>query len=150
MLWKCCTQYANKFGKLSTGHRSGKGQFSFQSKKGNCKECSNYHTIALISHASKLMLKILHTRLQQYVNWEPPDLQVGFRKSRGTWDQTTSIAESLKKQKSSRKTSTSTSLTILMPLTVRITTYCGKFLKRWEYQTAWPASWEICMQVKMQ
>ena len=60
-------------------------------KKGNAKECSNYHTIALISHASKLMLKILHTRLQQYVNRELPDIQAGFRKGRGTRDQTANI-----------------------------------------------------------
>ena len=60
MLWKCCTQYVSKFGKLSSGHRTGKHQFSFQPKKGNAKECSNYHTIALISHISKIMLKILH------------------------------------------------------------------------------------------
>ena len=65
---KCCTQYTTKFGKLSSGHRTGKGQFSFQSqRKGNAKESSNYHTIALISHASKVMLKIFQARLQQYV-----------------------------------------------------------------------------------
>jgi len=70
MLWKCCTQHASKFGKLSSGHRTVKGQFSFQSqrkampKKGNAKECSNYRTIALISHASKVMLKILQAKLQ--------------------------------------------------------------------------------------
>ena len=88
MLWKCCTQYASKFGKLSSGHRTGKCQFSFQSpKKGNAKECSNYCTIALISHASKVMVKILSARLQQYVNWELPDVQAGFRKGKGTRDQ---------------------------------------------------------------
>ena len=84
MLWKCCTQYASKFGKL---HRTGKGQFSFQSKKDNAKKCSNYCTIALISHASKVMLKILQARLQQHVNHELPDVQAGFRKGRGTRDQ---------------------------------------------------------------
>ena len=61
------------------------------SKKGNAKECSNYHTIALISHASKLMLKILQARLQQYVNCELPDVQAGFRKGRGTRDQIANI-----------------------------------------------------------
>ena len=60
-------------------------------KKGNAKECSNYHTIALISHASKLMLKILQARLQQYVNHELPDVQAGFRKGRGTRDQTANL-----------------------------------------------------------
>ena len=78
MLLKWCTQYASKFGKLSSGHRSGKDQFSFQYK-----ECSNYCTIELISHASKVMLKILQPRLQQYVNQELPDGQAAFRKGRG-------------------------------------------------------------------
>ena len=92
MLWKCCTQYASKFGKLSSSHRTGKGQFSFHSpKKGNAKECSNYHTVALISHTSKVMFKILHTRLQQYMNRELPDVQAGFRKGRGIRDQIDNI-----------------------------------------------------------
>ena len=92
MLWKCCTQYARKFGKLSSGHRIGKGKFSFQSqRKDNAKECSNYCTIALISHASKVMLKILQARLQQYVDCELPDVQAGFRKGRGTRDQIANI-----------------------------------------------------------
>ena len=73
-----------KFVKLSSGHRTGKGQFSSQFQKDNAKECSNYHIIALISHASKIMLKILQTRLQQYVNWELPDVQPRFIKCRGT------------------------------------------------------------------
>ena len=60
-------------------------------KKGNAKECSNYHTIALISHANKVMLKILQARLQQYMNWELPDVQAGFRKGRGTRDQIANI-----------------------------------------------------------
>ena len=91
MLWKCCTQYASKFGKLSSGHGSGKDQFSLQSQKGNAKECSNYCTIALISHASKVMLKILQARLQQYMNRELPDVQAGFGKGRGTRDQIANI-----------------------------------------------------------
>ena len=82
MLWKCCTQYASKFGELSSGHRTGKGQFSFQSIPifGDAKECSNYLTTALISHTSKVTLKTLQARLQQYVNHELPDVQAGFRK----------------------------------------------------------------------
>ena len=68
MPWKCCIQYASKFGKLDNGHRTGKGQFSFQSqKKGNDKECLNYHTTVLISHSSKVMIKIVQVMLQQYV-----------------------------------------------------------------------------------
>ena len=71
MLLKCGTQYVSKFGKLSRGHRTEKGQFSFQSpKKGNAKECLNYHSMAFISHASRIMLKIVQGRLQQYVNQE--------------------------------------------------------------------------------
>ena len=92
MLWKSCTQYASKFGKLSSGHRTGKGQFSFQSpQKGNAKECSNYRTIALMSHTSEVMFKSLHARLQQYVNHELPGVQAGFRKGRGTRDQIANI-----------------------------------------------------------
>ena len=85
------TQYASKFGKLSNGHRTGKGQFSFQSQRGNAKECSNYHTIALVSHTGKVMPKILQARLQQYMNRELPDVQAGFRKGRGTRDQIPNI-----------------------------------------------------------
>ena len=91
MTWQCCTQYASKFGKLSSGHRTGKGQFSFQSQRSNTKECSNYRTIVLILPASKVMFKILQPRLQQYVNWEIPDVQAGFRKSRGTRNQIANI-----------------------------------------------------------
>ena len=119
-------------------------------KKGHAKECSNYHTIALISHASKVMLKILQARLQQYVNREHPDVQTGFRKGRGTRDQIANICQIIKKQESSRKTSISALLTMPKPLTVWITINCGKFCKRWEYQTTWSASWEICIQVRKQ
>ena len=85
----------------------------FHSKpKGNAKECSNYHTIAVISHTSKVMLKILHVRLQQYVNHELPDVQAGFRKGRGSRDPIATSVGSSKKQESFRRTSTS-SLTML-------------------------------------
>ena len=90
-------------------------------KKGNAKECSNYHTIALISHASKVMLKILQARLQQYMNRELPDVQAGFRKGRGTRDQIATSTGSWKNQESSRKTSISALLTMPKPLTVWIT-----------------------------
>ena len=133
MLRKCYTQYASKFGKLSSGHRIGKGHSN--PKKANAKECSNYHTIALISHASKVMLKILQASLQQYVNRELPDVQAGFRKGRGTRDQTANICWIIEKQDSSRKTSIFALLTMPKPLTVWITIHCGKFFKRWEYQT---------------
>ena len=97
------------------------------SKKGNTKKCSNYRTIALISHASKVMLKILQARLQQYMNRELPDVQAGFRKGRGTRDQIANICWIIEKQVSSRKTSISALLTMLKPVTVWITKNCGKF-----------------------
>ena len=153
MLWKCYTQHASKCGKLSSGYRTGKGPFSFQSqRKAMPKNVQTTTTIALISHASKGVLKILLARLQQYVNHELPNIQAGFRKGRGT-RQRSNCQHSLDHRKServSRKTSTSSFLTMPKPLTAWITTNCGKFLKRWEYQTTWPVSWEIYMQVKKQ
>ena len=119
------------------------------SKKGNAKECSNYYTIALISHTSKVKLKILQARIQQYVNRELADVQAGFRKGRGTRDQI-AIWWIMEKEGNSRKTSTSASLLMPKTLTVWITINCGKFSKRWEYQTTLPASWEICRQIKKQ
>ena len=119
-------------------------------KKGNAKECSGYHTIALISHASKVMLKILQARFQQYMNRELLDVQAGFRKGRGTRDQLANICWIMEKEESSRKISISSLLTMTMPLAVWITINCGKFWKRWEYQTIWPASWETYMQVRKQ
>ena len=96
-------------------------------KKGNAKECSNYHTIALMSHASKVMVKILQARPQQYVNHELPDVQAGFRKGRGTRDQIANIHWIMEKQESTRKTSISALLTMPKPMTVWITINCGKF-----------------------
>ena len=133
-------------GKLSSGHRS---VFLPIPKKGNAKVCSNYCTIAIISHTSKVMLKILQARLQQYVNQELPDAQAGFRKGRGTRDPSANICWIIEKAREFQKSSTS-SLTTLKPLIVWITSNCGKFLKRWEYQTSFPASCETCMQVKKQ
>ena len=92
------------------------------SKKGNVKECSNYQTIALITHTSKVMLKILQFRLQQYMDWELPDVQAGFRKGRGTRDQIANIHWIIGKVKNLRKTSTSPLLTMPKPLSVWITT----------------------------
>ena len=119
-------------------------------KKGNAKEYSNYCSITLISPAGKLMVNNLQVRIHQYENWELPDVQAGFRKGRGTRDQIANISWIIKKQESSRKISTSALLTMLKPLTVWTRTNCGKFWKRWEYQITWPASWEICIQVKKQ
>ena len=104
MLWKWCTQYASKFGKLSSGHRTGKGQFSLQSqRKATPKNAQKYHTIALISHASKVVLKILQARLQQYMKQELPDVQAGFRKGRGTKEQIDNIRWIIKKAREFQK-----------------------------------------------
>ena len=107
-------------------------------KKGNAKECSNYRTIALISHASKVMLKILQARLQQYMNRTLRDFQAGFRKGRGTIGQIANICWIMEKAREFQKNICF--IDVPKPLTVWITTNCGKFLKRWEYQTTLPAS----------
>ena len=91
----------------------------------SAKECLNYHTIALISHASKVMLKILQARLQQYVNSELPDVQAAFRKGSRTRDQIVNIHWIIEKAREFQKTSTFVSLTMLKPLTVCVTTNCG-------------------------
>ena len=97
-------------------------------KKVNAKECSNYHTIALISHTSKVMLKILQARLQQYLNCELPDVQAGFRKGRGTRDQIANICWIMEKAREfQKKIYISVSLTMPKSLTAWITTNCGKF-----------------------
>ena len=119
-------------------------------KKSNAKECSSYCTIALISHTSKVVPQIIciqtyiHTYIYMYIyilvleKVEEPEIKLP------------TSAESSKKQESSRKTSISALLTMPKPLTVWITINCGKFWKTWAYQTTWPASWEICMQVRKQ
>ena len=104
-------------------------------KKGNAKEYSSYCTIALISHGSQVMLKILQARLQQYMNCELPDVQSGFRKGRGTRDQIVNIHWIIEKAGEFQKKSTSVLLTMPKPLTVWFTADCGEFLKRWEYRT---------------
>ena len=109
-------------------------------KKGNAKDCSNYFTIVLISHTSKVMLKILQARLQQYVNGELPDFKLELEKTEEPEIKLPTFVVSQKKQEKSRKTSISALLTILKPLALWITTNCGTFLKRWEYQTTLPTS----------
>ena len=96
------------------------------------------------------MLKILHARLQQYMNHEFPDVQVVLEKAEEPEIKSPTSAGSSKKQNSSRKTSISALLTMQTPLTVSFTINCGKFWRRWEYQTTWPASWETYMQVRKQ
>ena len=148
MLWKCCTQYASKFGKLQA---TGLEKVSFHSnpKEGNSKECSSYHTIALISHASIVIIKIFQVRLQQYMNQELTDVQAGFRKGRGTRDQIAKILWIIKKAKEFQEKHLFLLYWLCQSLWL-CGSNCGKFLKRWEYQITWPASWEICMQVRKQ
>ena len=141
MLWKCCTQSASKFGKLSSGHRTGKGQSSFQFQRQavpkNAQTVTQLHSS---QHTSKIMLKILQARLQQYMNREIPGVQAGFRKGRGTREQIANIHRIIEKAREFQKTSTSALLTMSNTLTVWITANCAKFWKRWEYQTTSPAS----------
>ena len=121
-------------------------KFSFHSK---AKDCPNCCTIALISHASKVMLKILQVRLQQYVNRELPDFQAGFRKGRGARDQIANICWITEKVKQVPEKHL-----LLFCWLHQIDWLCGpqetveKSLKKWAYQTTWPASWEICMKIK--
>ena len=109
---------------------------SFHSNpKGNAKECSNYHTIALISHASKVTLKILQARLQKYVHREIPDILAGFRKGRGTIDQIANIRWIIKKAREFQKNIYFCFIFYVKAFAVWITTNCGNFFQRWEYQT---------------
>ena len=154
MLLKCCTQYINKFGKPSSGHRTEKGQFSFQSQRKampksvpiteqSVQLCSFHMLARLCSKCFKLDFSSTWTRnFQRY--------KLGSEKTEKPESKLLKCVGSLRKQGSSRKTSTSASLTKLKLLTMWITTNCGKFLKWWEYQTTLPASWETCMQVKKQ
>ena len=151
MLWKCCTQYVSKFGKLSSGHRTGKGQLSFQSQRKAMPK--NAQTTTQL-HSS-------HTLVKWCSKFSKPGFSntwtVNFQMFKLVLEKTeepeiklpTSTGSS-KKQESSRKTSISALLTMPKLLTVWITTYYGKFWKRWEYQTTWPASWETYMQVRKQ
>ena len=141
MLWKCCTQYASKFGKLAVATGLKKVSFNSSPKE---RWCQRTFQEAHSSITSKVVLKILQARLQQYMNWELPDVQAGFSKGRGTRDQIANIHWTQYKQGNYKKTSTSASLTLLKPLTVWIRANYEIFLKRWEYQTTLPASWETC------
>ena len=143
MLWKCCTQYASKFGKLRSFHRTGKGQFSFQSQR-------KAMTKSLISYASKVMLKFSKPGFNSTWTVNFQMFKLDLEKAEEPEIKLPTSAGSSKKQESSRKTSTSALFTMPKPLTVWIITNCGKFLKRKEFQNIWPASWEICMQVKKQ
>ena len=151
MLWKCCAQYASKFGKLSIGHRTGKEQFSFQSQRKAMPK--NAQTTAQL-HSSHMLVKrrskfskpgfsnmwTVNFQMCKLVLEKAEEPEIKLPTSAGSW----------KKQESSRKTSISALLTMPKPLTVWITINCGKFFKRWEYQTTWPVSWETYMKVRNQ
>ena len=119
-------------------------------KKRKAKEHSNYHSTALISHASKEMLKFSKPGFNSTWTMNFQLFNLNLEKAEEPEIKLPASAGSQKKQESSRKTSTSALLTIRKPLTVWITTNCWKFFKRWEYQTTWPASWETYMQVRKQ
>ena len=116
MTLKCCTQYASKFGNSAVATGQEKLIFIPITNKGNTKQCSNYHTIALISHATKVILKILQVRLKQYVNQELPDVQNKFRKGRGTRDHIANIYWITEKAREFQQMSTFASMTTLQSL----------------------------------
>ena len=150
MLWKCYTQYASKFGKLSSGHGTENGQFSFQSQRRAIPK--NVQTIvALISHANKVILKIFQASLQQYGNQELPDVQAGLWGGRGTRDQIANIRWIMRKAKEFQKNIYFCFIDYAKAFDCMDHNKLWKTLKqRWEYQTTCPAFWEICMQVKKQ
>ena len=119
-------------------------------KKGKAKECSNYWRIALISHTSKVMLKILQARLQQYMNLELPHVQAGFRKGRGTREQIANICWIMEKAREFQKSIYFCFLDYAKAFDCVDHNKLWKIWKRWEYQTTWSASWEICRQVRKQ
>ena len=148
MLWKWCTQYARKFGKLNSGHRIGKASFHSNPKERQCQR----------------MLKLLHncTHLTCYQSnaqnspsqaskihepWNSRCSSWFNKRQRNQRSNCQDLLDYRKSQRIPRKTSISALLNMPKTLIVRITTNCGKFFKRWEYLTTWPASWEICMQV---
>ena len=151
MLWKCCTQYASKFGKLSSGHRTGKCQFSFQSQRKampkNAQTTVQWHSSHTLAEYCSKFSKPGFSNMWT-VNFQM--FKLVLEKAEEPEIRLPTSAGSSKKQESSRKPSISTLLTMPKPLTVWLTIHCGKFWKRWEYQTTWPASWETCMQVRKQ
>ena len=141
MLWKCCTQYASKFGKLSSDHRAGKGQFSFLSQRKLMWRILKLLHIALISHVSKVMPKFSKPGCNSMQTMNLQMFKLDLQKAEEPEIKLPTSIGSSKNQESSRKTSTPALLTMPKPLTVWITTNYWKFWKRWEYQTTWPASW---------
>ena len=116
--------------------------------KGNVKECSNYCTIVLISHASKVTLKIFQARLQEYLNCEFPDVQAGFRKGRGTRNQIANIYWIIRKAREFQKNIYFCFIDYAKSFDYVDHSKLWKILQEMEYKTTWPASWEICMQIR--
>ena len=151
MLWKCCTQYASKFGKLSSGHRTGQGQFSFQSQRKAMPK--NAQTTAQLHSSQTLVKWCLKFPKPGFSNtWIVNSLMFNLvlEKAEEPEIKLPTAIGSSKMQESSKNTSISALLTMPKPLTVWITINCGKFWKRWEYQTTWYASCETCTQVRKQ
>ena len=151
MLWNCCTQHASKFGKLSSGHRTGRGQSSFQSQRKAMPK--NAQTTAQLHSSHTLVKWCLKFSKPGFSNTWTVNFQMFklvLEKAEEPEIKLPTSAGSSKKQENSRKTSVSALLTMPKPLTVWITINCGKLFKRWEYQTTWPASWETYMQVRKQ
>ena len=140
MMSKCCTQYASKFGKQQWPQDWKRSVFTPILKKGNAKECSNYHKIVLISHVSKVIFKILQARRQQYMNRELPDVQARFRKGTGTRDQIAIIHWVREKAREFQKNIYFCLIDYAKAFDCVFHKNDGKILKRWEYQTTLPAS----------
>ena len=150
MLWKCCTQYVSKFGKLSSGHKTGKGQFSFQSQRKAMPKNAQTTAQLYSSHIVKKCSKFSKPGFSNTWTENFQMFKLVLEKAEEPEIKLPTFTESSKKQEGSRKTSISALLVVPKPLAVCITMNCGKFIKRWEYQTTWPASWETCMQVRKQ
>ena len=147
MLWKCCIQYASKFGKLSSRHRTGKGQSQRRAMPKNVQTTTQLNSFHMLARSCSKSFKLgfccsCTDNFQMF--------KLNLEKAEEPEIELPASIGSLKKQESSRKISTFALLTMPKPLTLWITTKCGKLLKRWEYQTAWPASWDICRHVKKQ
>ena len=151
MLWKWCTQYVSKFGKHRSGHRIGKGQFSFQSRRKEMTKNAQTTTQLYSSHTlAKKCSKFPKSGFKSTWTVNFQVFKLDLEKAEEPEIKLITSAGSSKKQESSRKTSISALLTMSKPLTMWISTSCGKFFKRWAYQTTLPASWEIFMQVREQ
>ena len=151
MLWKCCTQYASKFKKISSGHRTGKGQFSLQSQRNampkNAQTAAQLHSSHMLA---KYCSKFSKPGFSGTWNENFQMFKLHLEKAEEQEIRLPTSARSSNKQESSRKTSTSALLTTSKPLSVWITRNCGKFFKKLEYENTLPAFWEICVQVKKQ